>query len=364
MRRCYGIGVCLDKSRRHYPGGILVVPRQLPRQPPAHQSRLLRHACQDTLSKSGTATPEELKAIANFINIATGRGNMGDHAMAAESLATVFFSPRLMLSRFQILAGQPLYGGTARTRKMIAGEYARFLVGVGVVMGLGALAGASLEADPRSSDFGKLRFGNTRLDPLGGLGQVSVLLSRLGTGFKKNSAGELIPIRGEDVPHGGSTSADVIGRFLRTKLAPVVGAGLDLLTGKDVVGHHPHPRRGRALYPFERVRRVHGLDHPPTLRPRGAGAAQGAGPLSARGPARWAAYPPAGRVRQQAGRQPRAQRGTGRRGVAALVGAAHRGLQVPGGLRLGQRGGAAEGLQQPGPPQRARAARRLHRWLQ
>jgi hypothetical protein len=203
-----------------------------------------------TLTPDGAPTKPEMEAIANFINVATGRGNMGSHAAAAETLATVFFSPRLMLSRFQILAGQPMYRGTARTRKLIAREYAKFLIGVGVVLGLGALAGATVEKDPRSSDFGKLRFGNTRLDPLGGLAQVSVLLSRLGTGETKKMDGSLVPIRGENVPYGSGNSADLIARFLRTKLSPVVGAGVDLLSGKSVVGEPVKAIEGKKSFPF------------------------------------------------------------------------------------------------------------------
>ena len=195
-----------------------------------------------TLTRGGTPTKAELEAIANFVNVATGRGNMGSHATAATTLATIFFSPRLMLSRFQILAGQPLYGGSARTRTMIAKEYGKTLAGIAVVMALASLAGADIEDDPRSSDFGKLRFGNTRLDPLFGLAQVSVLMSRLVTGKSKGSSGKIVPIRGDKVPFGTGGSAEVIGRFLRTKLSPVVGTGVDISAGRNVVGEKIGPK--------------------------------------------------------------------------------------------------------------------------
>jgi hypothetical protein len=189
-----------------------------------------------SLSKSGTPLNEaELKAIANYINVATGRGNLGSHAAAAETLANVFFSPRLVTSRFQLLAGQPLYGGTLRTRKLIAGEYGRLLAGLSVVYGLGMLSGATVETDPRSSDFGKLKFGNTRVDPMMGLSQATVLLTRLGTGETKSVTGKVHAIRGK-VPYGQSTSADVMANFLRSKLAPVPGTIVNVIQGKNVVG--------------------------------------------------------------------------------------------------------------------------------
>lgn len=177
----------------------------------------------------------ELQAVANYINVATGRGDMGRAAAAAETLATVFFSPRLVTSRFQLALGQPAWAGSARTRRAVALEYAKFLGGLAVVYGLARMAGAELEDDPRSSDFGKLKFGNTRVDPLGGLSQTTVLMSRLASGQTKTGQGEVKDIRGK-VPFGESTSADIIWRFMRSKLAPVPAGALDVASGSNVVG--------------------------------------------------------------------------------------------------------------------------------
>lgn len=192
-------------------------------------------ALHESLVSKRAATPEELSAISNYINAATGRGNLGKAAAAGETLATVFFSPRLVASRFQLIAGQPLYRGSAATRFLIAKEYSKFLLGLSAVYSLGYLAGATIETNPTSSDFGKLKFGNTRVDPLGGLAQTSVLVSRLATGEKTNAKGVTEPIRGK-VPFGKDTSADVIATFLRTKLSPIMGSGVDVLTGQNVVG--------------------------------------------------------------------------------------------------------------------------------
>ena len=188
------------------------------------------------LSKTGKPTPQELNAIANYVNVATGRGNMGMKENALVGLNTVFFAPRYVASRFQLLAGQPLYRGTANTRIMIAKEYARFLTGLGVVYTLGLSAGGTVETDPRSSDFGKIKFGNTRIDPLAGLSQTTVLIGRLLSGETKTAKGRIVPIRGDKIPYGSGNSADVMARFLRSKLSPVVGTGVDIAAGKDVVG--------------------------------------------------------------------------------------------------------------------------------
>lgn len=145
------------------------------------------------LSKTEKPTSAEAKAIANYINVATGRGKIGTSENVGETLNTLFFAPRLVASRFQLLAGQPLYGGTNRTRNLIAQDYARFLMGVGTTLALASLMKDEdddtpfLTLDPRSADFGKARFGNTYLDPLAGLAQVSTFIARTATGETKKS---------------------------------------------------------------------------------------------------------------------------------------------------------------------------------
>ena len=205
-----------------------------------------------TLARNGTPTSAEARAIANYINVATGRAPLGKLGeQAGQTLATVFFAPRYAISRFQLLAGQPLHGGTWRTRQLIAKEYAKYLVGMGVVYGLGKLAGGELEDDPRSSDFGKIKFGDTRLDPLSGLAQTTTLIGRLATGETKRASGKVVPIRG-NVPYGSDTSADVIARFLRSKLSPAVGGAVDIVSGENVVGEKVSPigTAGRMMTPL------------------------------------------------------------------------------------------------------------------
>lgn len=190
-----------------------------------------------TLTRTGQPTPKEAKAIANYINVATGRGSLGQRRNAMAGLSTVLWAPRLVASRFQLLAGQPLHKGTARTRKLIAGEYARTLMGLGVVYGLAQLAGGEIETDSRSSDFGKIRMGDTRVDPMFGLSQATVFTSRVASGETKSlSSGKVTPLRGEDVPFGSGGVAETIFRFLRTKLSPVLGSGLNVISGENVIG--------------------------------------------------------------------------------------------------------------------------------
>lgn len=185
---------------------------------------------QKLTAKEGKPTPQEAEAIANYVNVATGRGNLGAKENALVGLSTVFFAPRYVMSRFQILLGQPLIKGSLNTKKMIAKEYARFFAGLSVVYALGIAAGGKVEKDPRSSDYGKIQLGKTRIDPMAGMAQTSTFLTRA-------IQGETKPIG--KVPHKMDSREywDTISRFLRTKLAPIPGAVINLQSGKDVVGN-------------------------------------------------------------------------------------------------------------------------------
>lgn len=198
-----------------------------------------------SLGRRGAVTDAEASAIARYINISTGRGELGPLEKAAVPLAEMFFSPRFTASRFQLLAGAPLYGGTGRTRLAIAGEYARALAGIGLFYAVSKMAGkddVQIQTDLRSSDFGKVRIHNTRIDPLMGLSQVAVFGARLVSGETRSTITERVsPLRGPNVPYGGQTVSDVVWRFLRSKLAPVPGAVMDAVSGKNVVGEGQTP---------------------------------------------------------------------------------------------------------------------------
>jgi len=195
-----------------------------------------------TVGKTDSLTQDEANIIANYANTATGRGNLSKLEPNAVLLNRIFFAPKYVVSRFQYLLGQPLWTragkGSLEVRKAIAKEYIRTLLGLSVMYALGMAAGGELEKDPRSSDFMKLRFGKSRIDPLFGLSQSTVILARLITGeYKKTTTGEIVPIRGEDVPFAGMKVDDVIKNFGRYKLSPLIGVPWSVIAKEDPIGN-------------------------------------------------------------------------------------------------------------------------------
>jgi hypothetical protein len=88
------------------------------------------------------------------------------------------------------------------------------------------MAGADAEDDPRSSDFGKIRIGKLRLDPLAGLSQMVTFFARMVTGQTKSlSTGEVSNL-GEG--RFGRNRLAVIGSFIRSKMSPAASALVDM----------------------------------------------------------------------------------------------------------------------------------------
>ena len=209
-----------------------------------------------TLTLDGDATLPEAKAIANFINQATGRGTLGRYEQAGDFFNHFFFAPRYVMSRFNLLFGQSFYRGSARTRLLVAKEYARFLIGTGLVYGLATLAGFDIEWDPRSGEFAKIRFGDTTIDPMGGLIQATTFVARIALGQTKTTKGQVRQIRRTSqekrLGFGTQTAWDVITRFGRTKLSPQIGAIIDIASGEDLTWQYATPKTvvGRVITPI------------------------------------------------------------------------------------------------------------------
>ncbi len=199
------------------------------------------------LPPEGRASSDELTTIGNYVNYTTGRGSIGTSERTLVGMNTIFFAPRYTVSRFQYLFGigtapvEAIFGSTKAAHRIIVSEYARTLIGATIVYAAGSLAGGIIEKNMLSSDFGKIRFGNTRLDPMSGLIQGTVLLARELSGLTKTQAGDIVPIRGSDVPYGGRTGWTVLSDWLRLKLSPAFATGVNYLVGEDPLGNPVTP---------------------------------------------------------------------------------------------------------------------------
>lgn len=181
-----------------------------------------------------TQDPEGLKKLSSFVNAATGRGNIpGGGDSFGPILNGLFFSPRLMASRVKLL--NPVTYATLPP--VVRKEAIKSLLATGgtsLAAGyLASLAGADLELDPRSSDFMKIKTGDTRYDTLGGFGQYVTLGARLFSNEKKNAKGDIVELGKK---FGSDTRWDVSMDFLSNKFSPLASLVKDWMKGKDFQG--------------------------------------------------------------------------------------------------------------------------------
>lgn len=178
--------------------------------------------------------PKFLKSAADYTNTATGRGNIGAFEKAAPILNGLFFSPRLLYSRLSLL--NPVYYAKLQlqVRQQALKDLFVFAGAAATTLGLAKLAGSDVGTDPRSADFGKIKIGNTRLDIFGGFQQDIVAATRLLTGETVSSTTGQLNFLGQG--YKAQTRNDIIGNFLKNKLAPVPSFVTTLLSGKGSDG--------------------------------------------------------------------------------------------------------------------------------
>lgn len=176
--------------------------------------------------------PGYLRSVARYVNAATGRGDLGKLQTSAVLLNTVFFSPRLLASRFQLLRPD-FYARLHPAVRQRALADALTMTSAGLsVLGLVKLNGVEVGTDPRSADFGKIKVGNTRFDIWGGFQQPIVVLSRLlSMETVSSTTGRVTPLTGE---FGKPSRADIIFRFLQSKQSPILSLITTMMRGQTI----------------------------------------------------------------------------------------------------------------------------------
>lgn len=173
--------------------------------------------------------------IAKLVNAMTGRGALGKKMEAAAPLLNaLFFSPRLIASRLTLLNPAYYVMQDAFVRKQAIQSLLSFAGTITTILTVANLAGADVETDPRSSDFAKIKVGNTRIDIMGGFQQYAVLAARLFTGESKSaSSGKITKVNQGYKP---VTRLDFINQAIINKEAPVMSFITALLRGQNAIG--------------------------------------------------------------------------------------------------------------------------------
>src|SRR3990167_3541204 len=193
----------------------------------------------DIVRKAETAgkklTDRELEDIGRFINAGTGRGELFSILKdAAPALNAIFFSPRLMASRFNLL-NPYFYVSLSPVARKEALKTLFATTGIlGTILATAKMGGVEVGVDPRSADFGKIKVGNTRYDILGGFQQYVKLAWQLTSGeIVSSTSGKTITL-GEG--YKPLTRKEIAFRFFENKESPIASFITSWLQGTTPIG--------------------------------------------------------------------------------------------------------------------------------
>jgi hypothetical protein len=208
------------------------------------------------LEKEGGLVINEnlIKDIGMVVNSATARGKTGA-IMGSPLVTNLLWAPKMLKANWDVLTMHS--GGTGLNTKFAKQQAAKNLgkmaaVYIGLATILNALNPGMVETDPRSTDFMKIRIGQTRIDLSGGKGSVATLLARvlltISDGFritnemggvKNPETGEIVELNNPE-KYKGSTLESIGVDFLRNKLTPFARVAVDRARGETFEGETPY----------------------------------------------------------------------------------------------------------------------------
>jgi len=190
--------------------------------------------------------PREASGLGLRVGTLTGRGELTTTAPIGDTINLMFFAPRFLRSRFNILTGGQFYGNKKMSkyaRQQAALDTVRIAAGVGVTLLVAKMLGFEVDTDPRSGKFAQICIGSKCYDPTGGVKGLATLASRIlptqhngewGKWTKSGATGKWTRMnQGE---FGEATALSLVEQFFKGKLSPPLGAVRDILQGQTFGG--------------------------------------------------------------------------------------------------------------------------------
>ena len=178
----------------------------------------------------------ELESIGKIVNSLTAKGTFKKGGSSAVN--AVLWAPKMLKANFDVLTahtGQDI--SKFATREAWTNLFKISATLATIYMIARSQDEDSVELDPRSADFGKIRLGSTRLDPTGGMSSLVVLASRMISGsYKSSTTGEVVPYGSG---FGEQSRFDALVSFLTNKVTPPVRVLIDVMKGEDFNGNPP-----------------------------------------------------------------------------------------------------------------------------
>ena len=183
--------------------------------------------------------PAEVGAINKYVNSITGRGDIKLTKGQTEMANVALFSVKNLKSTIDTFTN-PIRGGSEFVRAEALFNLMSFSAVVASSLAIAkTLNPDSVELDPRSSDFGQIKIGDTRFDLTGGRRGLVTLASRLITHSTKSSVtGQLTELGS----YGGATASTLLTDFVSNKAAPMSRLMIDLVEQETMMGEPITPK--------------------------------------------------------------------------------------------------------------------------
>lgn len=209
----------------------------------AYRDALKQGASEERAQEAARRASDLLDAqFASTVNNATGRGGLGplDHPAVASFLSSGLFAPRLLVSRLNFINPafylDPRIPWRVRQQRLKMGALLATSMG-GTLYMLDKIPGVDANFDPTSTDFGKVKIGDIRVDLAGGYAAPITLILRMMQGAYTTVGGDEKNVAGlwrGKGDFGGETGLTLLEKFGRQKLAPIPAEMANFFAGSDV----------------------------------------------------------------------------------------------------------------------------------
>lgn len=185
------------------------------------------------------------KLTGKFVNDITGSGELPMKLEQYNGIFnSLFFSPRLLVSRLRLLSGYYLVAPPELRKEFLKemGTSLGLVSAVVMAFYLRSMGGddddpnkIKVELDPRSTDFFKIRQGDTRYNPLGGFQPLVRLSAQMIKGEAKSANSGVIQKLDGEGPFGRDRGSE-LWRFVRGKASPIAASFINAINGENIVG--------------------------------------------------------------------------------------------------------------------------------
>lgn len=190
--------------------------------------------------------PKQAQPIGYVVSGMTGRGRLGKGEVLAKEANVLLFSIKFAKSNLDTLTAH-IFDSEVRNNPVARKAAATNLLAITATMGglmtlAEMLSPGSVDLDPRSSNFGKIKVFGTPVDISGGMGSLVTLASRLvptvhngelGFWYKDKNGGFKNLF---DAKYGQANALDIFEGWWEGKLSPVAGIVRDIWKGETFGG--------------------------------------------------------------------------------------------------------------------------------